>query len=265
LRKIGVVPVYNEESTVTKVLSDLKTVVDRVIIVNDDSTDDTETNILRWLKENPDFDLCLITLKKNMGNSKALKVAFAKVATSLKNKEIGSNDLVITFDADDQFNARQIDTLVAYMREHDLDAVLAQRNFSKYPLFKKTGNRMMSLWASLLSGYRYNDVECGLRVLKGNTIPKFLKYLTGVRYSHAQEMGVIIPRLGYKVSNEPFANINYYRSRTRLKDALINPAMALIALIKITLKLEQTEIWEMREIKKIYTPQGEAIAPPRPP
>lgn len=264
MRKIGVVPVYNEESTVTKVLSDLKTVVDRVIIVNDGSTDNTETNILKWLKENPDFDLCLITLKKNMGNSKALKVAFAKVATSLKNKEIGPNDLVVTFDADDQFNARQIDTLVAYMKEHALDAVLAQRDFSKYPLFKKIGNRMMSLWASLLSGYRYNDVECGLRVLKASTIPNFLKYLTGVRYSHAQEIGVIIPRLGYKVSNEPFANINYYRSRTHLKDALINPAMALIALIKIVLKLEQTEIWEMREIKKTCASQGETIDPPRP-
>jgi len=265
LRKIAVVPAYNEERTVTKVLSDLKTIVDRIILVNDGSTDDTETNILSWLKENPDFDLRLITLKKNMGMAKALKVAFAMVAISLKNKEIGPDDLVITFDADNQFNARQIDTLVTYMKEHALDAVLAQRDFSKYPAFKRVGNKVMSLWASLLSGYRYNDIECGLRILKASTIPNFLKYLTGIRYSHAQETGIIIPRLGYKVSNEPFSNINYYRSRTRLKDALINPTMALIALIKITLKLEQTEIWEMREIKKIYTPQGEAIAPPRPP
>jgi len=263
LKKIGIVPAYNEERTITKVLSDLMAVVDYIIVINDGSTDDTETNVLSWSKENPGFDLCLITLKKNMGMAKALKVAFAKISTSLKNKEIGPDDLVVTFDADDQFDARQIDKLIAYMNEHDLDAILAQRNFSKYPVFKRAGNKVMSLWASLLSGYYYRDVECGLRILKVHTVPKFLKYLTGVRYSHSQEMGIIIPRLGYKKSNEPFVNINYYRSRTHLKDALINPAMALIALIKVTLKLEQTEIWEMKEIKKICASQGKTIKPPR--
>lgn len=81
-----VVPVYNEAARLESVLNVLKNhpSIDEVIVVNDGSTDDTES-VLNRLE-----DITLISYHPNRGKTKALKCAFEKA----------KNDWLMTIDSD---------------------------------------------------------------------------------------------------------------------------------------------------------------------
>jgi hypothetical protein len=113
-----------------------------------------------------------------------------------------------------------------------LEVALTRRDFSRYPRYKRLGNALMSLWGSLLSGFRYRDIESGFRGLRLRVVPAMLDYYTGYRYSCAQEIAIITARLGLRVDNSFETPIALYRSQTGLRDVVCNAALGLVALVR---------------------------------
>src|SRR6478735_4237304 len=148
-RRIAVVPAYNEEPTVVKVLEGLSQMVDSLIVVDDGSTDRTRAEIEAWLPGHDHVEL--LTFDENQGMSAAYYLAFSELKARLAAGELSPDDLVATVDADGQHELASLENLIQVTQEEGLDALLAQRDLGDYPSYKQLGNKVMSVWATLWS------------------------------------------------------------------------------------------------------------------
>ena len=219
-RRIAVVPAYNEELTVRDVLNRLAPLVDELIVVDDGSVDGTRGAIESCLPAHG--NIRLITFDDNQGMSAAYYAAFCDLRGRLLDGTLSPHDLVFTVDADGQHETAALEDLHAAVVADDLDALLVQRDLSTYPRYKQAGNRILSAWASVWAGHRLNDVESGYRVFRLGPLCDALRYYRGYRYSETVEVAVVLCRLGYRVRNDLLVPVPVYRSRTRVRDVLID-------------------------------------------
>jgi glycosyltransferase involved in cell wall biosynthesis len=235
-RLLAVVPAYNEEGTVAGVLDRLYRLVDELIVVDDGSTDGTRWVVQEWLSGREKARL--LTFDVNRGMSAAYYLAFG---------ELGPETLVCTVDADGQHELGALEELVRIASEERADAVIARRDLSGYPVIKRLGNRVMSWWATMWAGSPLPDVESGFRVFRVGALTHSLRFYRGYRYSETVEVAVVLCRLGYTVRNDVLAPVPVVRSRTRLRDAVIDAVMIVVA------------AWRVRRRREIGVPVGRAV------
>jgi glycosyltransferase involved in cell wall biosynthesis len=135
--------------------------------------------------------------------------------------QVGLDDVVLTVDADGQHDPASLDLLLQPIID-GADAVIARRDFRLYPLYKRIGNWIMSAWATIWAGRRFHDVESGYRAFTIAPLLDALRYYKGYKYSETVEVAVILSRLGYKIHDTTLVDIPVFRSRTRIKDVIID-------------------------------------------
>jgi glycosyltransferase involved in cell wall biosynthesis len=231
-RRIAVMPAYNEEKTIVGVLERLLPLADYIIVVDDGSRDRTRELVLDWAAGRS--NVRVICFHQNRGMSAAYYRAFEEVARRVVGGAISSDDVILTVDADGQHEPEDVDGLVGYLVENRLDAVIARRDLARYTLYKRAGNFVMSLWASLWAGRRLYDVESGYRVFRVGALLAALRYYTGYKYSETVEVAVILARLGYRLDNSYLVPVPIFRSNTRLKDVAIDFAAIPAAFWRVT-------------------------------
>jgi len=232
MRRIAVVPAYNEEPTVTQVLDKLSHFVDELVVVDDGSTDRTRSEIETWL---PGHDhVRLLSFDQNQGMSAAYYLAFTDLRRRVRDGELSPDDLVFTVDADGQHDLDVIDDLHRRAVEEGLDGLLVRRDLSTYPMYKQAGNGVLSAWATLWAGHRLYDVESGYRIFRLGALADALTYYRGYKYSETVEVAVVLCRLGYRVRNDVLVPVPVYRSRTRMVDVFIDLAAIPLAAFRVT-------------------------------
>lgn len=236
--RVAIVPVYNESKTLQRVMEIFGARMDVTIAVNDGSKDDSAVILSRWCAGQPRS--YVIDNLVNRGKASALKDGFALATLLMDDGVLSATDLLYTFDADGQHTVESIDELAERAVSMDLDMLLTRRDFSHYPRFKKIGNWGLSAFASLLGGYRYRDVECGLRVIRVGRVPELLAYYNGYKYSCEQELGIIAARLGFRIDNTPRVEVPYYRAGTKVPDGLINVSLGTVAWLRILLGIRSS-------------------------
>jgi glycosyltransferase involved in cell wall biosynthesis len=249
-KRIAVVPAYNEEPTVEAVLDRLFPLVDELLVVDDGSTDNTRKIIQEWLRSLPAHagpvggtppgpraaGATLLSFDRNRGMSAAYYEAFTHLAGRMRAGEISPDDHVFTVDADGQHELAVFDELGARMEAEGLDALLVRRDLSTYPLYKRSGNWLISAWATLWAGYRLYDVESGYRIFRAGALVDALSYYRGYRYSETVEIAVVLGRRRAKVCNDVPVPVPVFRSRTRLVDFVIDAAMIPVAAFRVWLR-----------------------------
>ena len=234
MSRIAVVPAYNEEPTVEAVLDRLYPLVDELVVVDDGSTDHTRKVVEEWL---PGHDRAtLLAFDRNRGMSAAYYEAFGHLADRLRAGGISPDDHVFTVDADGQHDLAAFDRLAALMEDEGLDALLVRRDLSYHGLYKRAGNWLLSVWASLWAGYRLYDVESGYRVFRAGALVDALAYYRGWKYSETVEVAVVLGRRKAKVRNDVVVPVPVSRSRTRLVDFLVDAAMIPVAALRVGLR-----------------------------
>ena len=137
--------------------------------------------------------------------------------------------MVCTVDADGQHDPHSLDGLVRVAVEEHADAVLARRDLSDYPPYKRLGNAVLSRWATWWAKAPLLDVESGYRVFRAAALADALRFYRGYRYSETVEVAVVLCRLGYTVRNDVVLQVPVFRSRTKLRDAVIDAVMIVVA------------------------------------
>ncbi len=233
-RRIAIVPAYNEQPSVVAVLEQLYPLVDELVVVDDGSTDGTRREIQSWL---PGHDRCtLLWHDVNRGMSEAYVLALTTLRSRLDSGELSPNDLVFTVDADGQHDLAVLDDLVGVTIDEGVDAMLARRDLSYHGPYKKLGNAILSYWASLWAGKRLHDVESGYRIFRLGSLAHALDFYTGHKYSETVEVAVVMSQLGYRVRNDYLVPVPVSRSRTRLRDAVLDLTMIPIAAARVWLR-----------------------------
>jgi glycosyltransferase involved in cell wall biosynthesis len=228
-----VIPEYNEGRTIVNVLERSYPYADLIIVVNDGSTDASGSLVQDWAADHP--GVVLLTLTQNQGMSGALLVGFCHVLRLVEAGLLNPDDVVINIDADGQHLPEEIPGALESMLASGADVLLGRRNLDGYPWFKHIGNWGLSLWASMLGGTRYRDVECGFRLMRIEVLADLVPFFTGRRYGCAQEIGVITARRGWKINNRFPTQIAYYRAGARVRDGVTNLWMGLKAFVRVVL------------------------------
>jgi UDP-glucose 4-epimerase len=254
VRRIAVVPAYNEADTVAEVLTRLYPMVDELVVVDDGSTDDTRAIVQAWLPRGGHARL--LTFDRNQGMSAAYYFAFTDLRRRMHEGEVSPDDLVFTVDADGQHELDAFEKLELQTVDEGLDALLVQRDLSTYPPYKQWGNALMSWWARRWSkGVDLRDVESGYRVFRMGALADALDYYRGYKYSETVEVAIVLSRLGYDVRNDVMVPVPVFRSRTRMKDVFIDLGAMPLAAFRVA--------WRRRRLRRAArgpsptTPSGE--------
>lgn len=156
MKKFCVIPAYNEEKNIADVIGKVRPFVDEIVIVDDGSTD--RTSVLAKQEK-------AIVLRHiiNRGQGAALKTG---TDYAVKN----GAEIIIHFDADNQFEPSDIEAVAKPIEERKAEVVFGSRflekNSTNMPAFKK--NIIMPVARivnRLLLGVKLTDPQSGFRAM----------------------------------------------------------------------------------------------------
>jgi len=157
-QKITVIlPAFNEEVSIGSMVLLTKRYADRVIVVDDGSSDRT-VEIARKVGAE------VIVHETNKGKGVALKTGFEAAEGS---------DIIVTMDSDGQHNPAEIPKLVAPIIEGKADMVNGSRylnNLDKNtPIYRRVGQTVLDKFTNINSGVKVTDSQSGFRAFAGYT------------------------------------------------------------------------------------------------
>ena len=191
-----VVPLYNEEESLTELFGWIKRVMEangfsyEVIFVSDGSTDGSWEVIEELKKENPET-VRGIKFRRNYGKSPALYCGFGAA----------KGDVVITMDADLQDSPDEIPELYRMIKEEGYDLVSGYKmNRSKGdPLSKTIPTKLFNATARQVSGiHNLHDFNCGLKAYRREVVKNIEVYGEMHRYIPYLAKNAGFTRIGEK-------------------------------------------------------------------
>ena len=177
----AVIPAYNEERHISKIIKKTKKYVDNVVVVDDGSKDETISLAGR-------SEAVVLTHLVNLGKGAALKTGCDYAVEN-------NAGFIIAIDADAQHNPKDIPRFLESLKDHDI--VLGYRKLNrKMPFVLKFGNWFINKTIRFLYGIKIRDSQCGYRAFTAKAYKK-LKW-NASDYSMESEM---IAKMGkYKLS-----------------------------------------------------------------
>jgi glycosyltransferase involved in cell wall biosynthesis len=159
-----IIPAYNEEKTIVDVINSVKPKVDSIVVVDDGSTDNT-------------YDLAKnqnVTVLRHLINRKQGAALQTGNEYAIKN----GADVIVHFDADGQFLAKEIKDIVAPILNTECEIVLGSRFLEKksnIPLIKKFVIFPIARIINLLFiGIKLSDPQCGFRGMSRQAAQKII-------------------------------------------------------------------------------------------
>ncbi len=193
---VVVIPCYNAGDRVKAVAEGALRVVDRVLVINDGSTDDCITP-LRTLP------VRLIHFDVNRGKGHAL---LSGIRAAL---EYADAPAVCLMDADGQHDPQEIPKLYSALQKEKADLVIGSREFHRgaVPWRSSIGNRVTAAVTAVLLRRRLPDTQCGFRMLSRQFAESVIAEVSGGRYETEMEMIVHAIRKGFRLVSTPIATI----------------------------------------------------------
>lgn len=185
-----VIPAYNEEKAIATTLDAVLAAVAasprrfQVIVVNDGSRD-------RTADEAASRAVQVVNHRRNRG-----------YGASLKSGTLAARgDVILFYDADNQFEPSDIDRLVTELADHD--AVLGARTSGSHAPFSRRGGKKLLGWlANYLARTRIPDLNCGLRAIRRDVLLDYLHLLPN-GFSASTTTTLVLLKEGHDVKFVP--------------------------------------------------------------
>jgi polyprenyl-phospho-N-acetylgalactosaminyl synthase len=207
-----VIAAYNEASVIARVSVEVARHRYFVVVVDDGSTDATA--------ERAGAAAAVVRHPVNLGQGAALQTG---IDYALQH----GADVIVTFDADGQHRAADIERLVAALRERDADFALGSR-FLGQAIALSTARRLLlraaTVFTQLTTGLRLTDTHNGLRAMTRRGAEKIR--LRQNRMAHASEILAQIAASGLPYVEVP-VRIEY-TAYSRAKGQRLGDALAIL-------------------------------------
>ena len=147
------IPAFNEEKNIAVVITQLKKIVDKIIVCNDGSTDLTS-------KIAEELGVIVINHEKNLGYGAAIRSIF------LKSKDL-DGDILVTFDADGQHRVDDINKVINPIINGKSDLVIGSRfldeSEKEVPQYRKVGIKVITKITNVTIKKQLTDSQSGFR------------------------------------------------------------------------------------------------------
>ena len=154
------IPVYNEEDNIQKILDRVRAVTlvnniaKQIVIVNDCSTDGTEELVLRYIEKHNDIQIEYQKHSKNKGKGRAINTALKMV----------KGDFVIIQDADNEYDPEEYNLLLKPIIDNYADVVYGSRFMGGNPhrilfFWHRLGNNFLTFLSNMFSNLNLTDME----------------------------------------------------------------------------------------------------------
>lgn len=201
-----IIPVYNEEKTIEKILKRVDEVslpgIKKEIVVVDDASSDSTSEKLKKILLNKK-NISLFNHKSNMGKGAAIKTGLKKA----------TGDYVVIQDADLEYDPQDLRKLLDPIKKNEAEVVYGTR-LRRLPNFQKEertirfilhyfGNRFLSLVTSVLYGQWITDMETCYKVFPKSALRKFA--LSSRGFSFEPEITAKLLKNNYKIIEIPIS------------------------------------------------------------
>ncbi len=230
MKKLSIIiPVFNEEKTVEKLLKEVlatKLPVKQIeYIVVDDGSKDSSLTKINNLKSKK---LKIIAHKKNLGKGLAVRTGLKKA----------TGDYIIIQDADLEYNPKDIAKLIkAITLTHQ---VVFGTRLKRLPNFKEDvknfyllhylGNRFLSLVTSILYHHWLTDMECCYKLFPKNALKGVT--LRAKSFEFEPEITAKLFKNGYNIAEVPISTKPRGYGEGKKIHALTDGTLALWTLLK---------------------------------
>jgi glycosyltransferase involved in cell wall biosynthesis len=202
-----IIPVYNEEKTVHRILDKIKNVVlidgieKEIIIVNDCSTDLTENRLMKYMDENKELNIQYHSHKVNQGKGAALHTGISQA----------TGNYVVIQDADMEYDPNEFNLLLKPLVDEMADVVYGSRFMGGRPhrilfFWHSIGNKLLTFISNVFTGLNLTDMETCYKCFRREYIQKLL--LKEKRFGFEPEVTAKIARFkGVRIYE---VGISYY-------------------------------------------------------
>lgn len=189
-----VIPVFNEENTITDILDSVKQVKlyddisKEIILVNDASTDGTDAVIKNYIKTNADLGIAYFVHDVNKGKGAALHTGIAKA----------TGEFTIIQDADLEYDPNEYNSLLKPITKGHADVVYGSRFKGSNPhrilfFWHSIGNGVLTFMSNMFTNLNLTDMETCYKVFKSDIIKSL--HLKENRFGFEPEVTAKISRI----------------------------------------------------------------------
>jgi glycosyltransferase involved in cell wall biosynthesis len=224
-----IIPTYNNETTLEKVIRDVSEYTSHIIVINDGSTDNTKAIIDSF------STIQKVEYTKNVGKGWALRQSF-KYAIEKGYK------YAISIDSDGQHFAKDLPTFINKLETEKNAIIIGARNMDQasVPGGSNFGNKVSNFWFRVETGINLPDTQSGYRLYPLEPI-KTMNFITRkyefeievmVRSAWAGVTVLPVPvSVYYPAKGERISHFRPYKDFIRI--GILNSILVLIAFLYI--------------------------------
>ena len=167
MKKIAIIPAYNERDSIVKTVKDLKEKAPGFdyVIINDCSSDDT----LELCRQQ---GLNVLNLPINLGIGGAVQTGYLYAYHN-------DYDIAVQFDGDGQHDAEYLEMMSEILEKEEMDMVIGSRVITKEGFqssgLRRVGIRYFTFLTRLLFGQGITDATSGMRMCNRKVMELFIK------------------------------------------------------------------------------------------
>lgn len=194
------IPAHNEERVIASVILQAHQYVDKVLVINDGSTDNTE-------KVSKLAGADVLNHPVNYGYGRAIK-SLLEAARKM------DAEMLVILDSDGQHNPNEIPLLIKEIQK-GYDLVIGTRRYCKEstPGYRWVGQKVLTAFTNITLKQKFTDTECGFRAYSKIAVNKLNLKENGMAISaeiviQASWLGLNIKEIPVSVSYENIKHSN---------------------------------------------------------
>lgn len=188
-KTLAVIPCYNEEITIGSIVLKTKRYVDKVLVIDDGSNDDT--SIIAQ-----EAGATVISHKTNKGKSAAVRTGFKHAIEK-------DYDYIVTLDGDGQHNPDEIPLILNSLINNggniDISIGFRSGDTTEMPRWRRVGKRVLDYTTSFGNGGVLTDSQSGFRAFNKKAVKSIVTKLKGDAFSVESEQLIRAHELGLGV------------------------------------------------------------------
>lgn len=167
MKKIVIIPAYNEQGSIVETIKDIKTNAPEFdyIVINDCSKDNT-------LKICREKGIHVLNLPINLGIGGAVQTGYLYAYRN-------NYDIAVQFDGDGQHDAKFLEMMAETLERDKLDMVIGSRFIEnegfQSSAVRRFGIRFFEVFIKILFGQRITDATSGMRMCNRKVMGLFIK------------------------------------------------------------------------------------------